>query len=76
MPPSSADTPGEDMLEAAAEAVTAAQKALQAARRDLRTAVVASRQAGESVQRIARRTGLDPIEVRNILAVPPPPAAS
>jgi hypothetical protein len=76
MPASSADTPGQDMLEAAAAAVTAAEGALQAARRDLRTAVVASRHAGESIQHIARRTGLDPMVVRNILAVPPPPAAS
>ncbi|MGW3635982.1 hypothetical protein ACWD7F_38820 [Streptomyces sp. NPDC005122] len=76
MPASSADTPADGMLEAAAAAVTAAEKALQAARRDLRKAVVASRQAGETVQHISRRTGLDPVVVRNILAVPPPPAAS
>ncbi|MCX4579053.1 hypothetical protein ABT215_12245 [Streptomyces sp900105755] len=55
--------------------MTAAQEVLQAARRDLRAAIVASRQAGETVQQIAGRTGLDPVVVRNILAVPPPAAS-
>ncbi|MDQ1005575.1 DNA-directed RNA polymerase specialized sigma24 family protein [Streptomyces sp. V4I23] len=58
-------------LEAAAGAVTAAQQALQAARRDLAAAILAARHNGESVQRIATRTGLDAMTVRNILAVTP-----
>ncbi|MFF5029808.1 hypothetical protein ACFY2J_37120 [Streptomyces collinus] len=55
----------------AAAAVTAAQQALQTARRDLTAAIHAARHAGQSVSRIAARTGLDPVTVRNILAVTP-----
>ncbi len=33
--------------------------------------VIAARWAGDSIQRIADRTGLDPVAVRNILAVTP-----
>ncbi|MFB7601216.1 hypothetical protein [Streptomyces sp. NPDC056160] len=58
-------------LEMAAAAVTAAQQALQAARRDLSAAIHTARHAGRSVQHIAARTGLDPVTVRNILAVTP-----
>ncbi|MFI8008226.1 hypothetical protein [Streptomyces sp. NPDC086010] len=65
-------------LETAAAAVTAAQQALQRARRDLSAAIHAARHAGQSVSRIAARTGLDPVTVRNILAVTPakPPDSS
>ncbi|MFJ2478444.1 hypothetical protein ACIOWI_36915 [Streptomyces sp. NPDC087659] len=58
-------------LETAAAVVMAAQQALQTARRDLAAAIVAARRAGELVQRIAARTGLDPVTVRNILSVTP-----
>ncbi|MET8788363.1 hypothetical protein [Streptomyces sp. NPDC004589] len=78
MTPSSAPKPPPDgtSLEDVAAGVTAAQKALYAARRDLAAAINAARQAGETVQRIAQRTGLDTVTVRNILAVaqaPPDP---
>ncbi|MEU4134506.1 hypothetical protein [Streptomyces wuyuanensis] len=49
----------------------AAQQALQTARRDLAAAILAARRAGEPVQRIAARTGLDVVTVRNILSVTP-----
>ncbi|MGW0165946.1 hypothetical protein ACWDWT_12210 [Streptomyces sp. NPDC003343] len=55
-------------------AVTAAQEVVHAARRDLAAAINTARQAGEPVQRIAQRTGLDAVAVRNILAVAPAPA--
>ncbi|MER7820739.1 hypothetical protein [Streptomyces sp. NPDC096153] len=75
MPPSSTRTAKDDSsLEAAAEAVTAAQQALQTARRDLAAAILAARRAGEPVQRIAARTGLDVVTVRNILSVTPTPS--
>ncbi|MGW8358893.1 hypothetical protein [Streptomyces wedmorensis] len=65
-------------LESAAAAVTLAQRALAAARRDLSAAVHQARRAGQSVRVIAERTGLDTMAVRNILAVPPatPPGSS
>ncbi|KUJ54386.1 hypothetical protein ADL25_06030 [Streptomyces sp. NRRL F-5122] len=52
----------------------AAQEVLHAARRDLAAAINTARQAGEPIQRIAQRTGLDAVTVRNILAVAPAPA--
>ncbi len=58
-------------LEAAAAAVIAAQQALHTARRDLTAAIWAARRAGEPVRRIAERTGLDIMTIRNILSVPP-----
>ncbi|MGW1046767.1 hypothetical protein [Streptomyces sp. NPDC002547] len=58
-------------LEDAAAAVAAAQEALHAARRDLAAAINTARRAGEPVPRIAQRTGLDAVTVRNILAVAP-----
>ncbi|MEV6841567.1 hypothetical protein AB0N17_45280 [Streptomyces sp. NPDC051133] len=67
--PSPANNAGD--LETAAAAVTAAQQALQTARRGLSAAIHAAREAGETVQNIAACTGQDPVTVRNILAVPP-----
>ncbi|MFD3535991.1 hypothetical protein [Streptomyces sp. NPDC058661] len=61
-------TPG---LEAAAAAVTAAQRALAQARRELSAAVHDARRGGEPVRAIAERTGLDAMTIRNILAVSP-----
>ncbi|MFE5302270.1 hypothetical protein [Streptomyces sp. NPDC056632] len=58
-------------LESAAAAVTAAQQALNTARRHLTAAIWETRRAGEPVRRIAERTGLDVMTIRNILAVPP-----
>ncbi|MEW2426216.1 hypothetical protein AB0911_37695 [Streptomyces nigra] len=63
--------PDDGDLENVAAAVTAAQQALQSARRDLSVAIHAARHAGRSVQHIAACTGLDPFTVRNILAVTP-----
>ncbi|WP_220296807.1 hypothetical protein [Streptomyces sp. MBT84] len=63
----------EDAAVAVAVAVTAAQEVVHAARRDLVAAINTSRQAGEPIQRIAQRTGLDAVAVRNILAVAPAP---
>ncbi|MGW7674319.1 hypothetical protein ACWGJX_45910 [Streptomyces sp. NPDC054775] len=58
-PPSARKPPPDDTsLEDAAAGVTAAQEALRAARRELGAAIKAARQAGETVQRIAQRTGL------------------
>lgn len=71
MPSSTRPADDDGRLEAAAAAVTEAQQALQAARRDLAAAILAARQAGETVQRIAARTGLDAMTVRNILSVSP-----
>ncbi|MFD5065785.1 hypothetical protein, partial [Streptomyces sp. NPDC058394] len=48
-----------------------AQQALHTTRRDLTAAIWAARRAGEPVRRIAERTGLDIMTIRNILAVPP-----
>ncbi|MEU0664092.1 hypothetical protein [Streptomyces lavendulocolor] len=71
--PTPAASPADDTgdLEMAAAAVTAAQQELQTARRELTAAIHAARHAGRSVQHIAARTGLDPVTVRNILAVTP-----
>ncbi|MFC8015163.1 hypothetical protein [Streptomyces cinereoruber] len=68
--PSPGGMPG---LEAAAAAVTAAQRALTRARKELSAAIHEARQSGESVRDIAARTGLDAMTVRNILAIPPAP---
>ncbi|MFC8014153.1 hypothetical protein [Streptomyces cinereoruber] len=72
--PYSSRSSAEDVLdlEAAAAAVTAAQRALEAARRELSAAIRAARRDGEPVRAIAQRTGLHPTMVLNTLAVPPP----
>lgn len=70
LPPDSSPD-GTAGLEAAAASVTAAQRALAQARRDLSTAIHQARRAGQPVRVIAARTGLDTMAVRNILAVPP-----
>jgi hypothetical protein len=57
----------DDALERAVAAVNAAQDALYAARRDLSAAIVAARLGGQSVPRIAERTGLDRTTIRNAL---------
>ncbi|MET7391816.1 hypothetical protein ACFYPT_41825 [Streptomyces sp. NPDC005529] len=64
----------ENKLQAASTALTAAQQAVSAARRDLGKTIVAAREAGYSIPLIARHTGLDNLVVRNILAVTPPAA--
>ncbi|MGW2207174.1 hypothetical protein [Streptomyces sp. NPDC001774] len=63
---------GTTELETAAAAVTTAQHALHTARRELSAAVRAARRDGQPVHRIAERTGLDAMAVRNILAIPSP----
>ncbi|MFE0654637.1 hypothetical protein ACFVZH_39660 [Streptomyces sp. NPDC059534] len=57
-----------EVLERAAADVAAVQRALRAARRALSDAVVAARQQGEPEWRVAERSGLDPVTIRNILA--------
>ncbi|MFJ8159272.1 hypothetical protein, partial [Streptomyces sp. NPDC094468] len=69
-------SPDDTSLEDAVSAVTAAEEALREARRNLTAAITAARQAGESIPRIAHRTGMDAVTVRNILAVTAVPAQS
>ncbi|MFF3403043.1 hypothetical protein ACFYW6_31650 [Streptomyces sp. NPDC002659] len=61
-------TDGDNSLEAAAQALAAAQDALHVARRNLSAAVVTAYRAGVSVARIAERTGKDIVDIRNALA--------
>ncbi|MFI9824570.1 hypothetical protein ACIHFC_29575 [Streptomyces sp. NPDC052013] len=68
--PSPPPADGTGDVETAAAAVTAAQRALHTARHDLAAAIHAARHAGQPVHRIAAHAGLDPVAVRNILAVP------
>lgn len=58
----------EDPLEAAVQALRDAQEALHTARRNLSEATANAYANGESVDRIAERTGRTTIEVWNTLA--------
>ncbi len=58
-----------ESLEEAARAVVDAQEALHAARRNLSGAMLAAYADGESVSRIAERTGRSTTDVWNVLAV-------
>ncbi|MFI8294179.1 hypothetical protein ACIGBL_34230 [Streptomyces sp. NPDC085614] len=58
----------ENALEAAVAALRDAQAAVYAARRAVTAAMVAAYLGGETVARIAKRTGYEVIEVRNVLA--------
>ncbi|MFE9139486.1 hypothetical protein [Streptomyces sp. NPDC007355] len=57
-----------EVLERAAAYAAAAQRALRTACRALSDAVVAAWQQGEPEWRVAERSGLDPVTIRNILA--------
>ncbi|MEU5431588.1 hypothetical protein AB0H73_39150 [Streptomyces olivoreticuli] len=61
-------TSEENVLEAAAAELAAAQEALLAARRNLTMVIVAAYRDGVPAARIARQAGLSVTEVRNILA--------
>ncbi|WKK27302.1 hypothetical protein QZH56_17945 [Streptomyces olivoreticuli] len=61
-------TSEENVLEAAAAELAAAQEALVAARRNLTMVIVAACRDGVPAARIAGRAGLSVTEVRNILA--------
>ncbi|QCX82865.1 hypothetical protein C9F11_46585 (plasmid) [Streptomyces sp. YIM 121038] len=61
-------TSGEQGLEAAVEALRAAQDAVVVARRNMTAAIVAAYRGGEPVARIAQRTGSDVTEIRNVLS--------
>ncbi|GAA3597923.1 hypothetical protein [Streptomyces osmaniensis] len=61
-------TSEEQGLETAAAALREAQAAVHAARRSLTVAIVTAYQAGESAARIAERTGMGIVEIRNLLA--------
>lgn len=61
-------TSEEKALETAAAALRGAQAAVHAARRSLTVAIVTAYQAGESAARIAERTGMSIVEIRNLLA--------
>ncbi|MEU6325514.1 hypothetical protein [Streptomyces sp. NPDC047009] len=58
----------ENSLETAATTLREAQAAVHVARRRLTAAIVTAYQTGESVTRIAERTGTSIIEIRNLLA--------
>lgn len=62
------DDDNDASLESAAAALAAAQEAVHAARRDLSRAVTAAYRAGIPAARIAERTGMDTVSVRNLLA--------
>ncbi|WP_331751473.1 hypothetical protein OG215_39840 (plasmid) [Streptomyces globisporus] len=62
-------TTGNESLEAAAQALRDAQEALHAARRYLSEATLDAYADGESVSRIAERTGRTSTDVWNVLAV-------
>lgn len=60
-------TSEDNTLETTARALHDAQEAVHAARRNLTAAIVAAYQNGEPAAQIARRTGRDVIEIRNLL---------
>ncbi|MET8214175.1 hypothetical protein ABZT51_52085 [Streptomyces sp. NPDC005373] len=61
-------TSQENTLETAAAALNDAQEAVHTARRNLTAAIVTAYRAKEPVARIAERTGMNIIEIRNLLA--------
>lgn len=61
-------TSEENTLETAVAALHAAQEAVHTARRGLTAAIVNVYRAGEPVARIAERTGMSVIEIRNLLS--------
>ncbi|MGW1617107.1 hypothetical protein ACWCQZ_48765 [Streptomyces sp. NPDC002285] len=58
----------ENTLETATAALHAAQEAVHTARRGLTAAIVNAYKAGEPVARIAERTRMSVVEIRNLLA--------
>ncbi|MGW1616757.1 hypothetical protein ACWCQZ_46705 [Streptomyces sp. NPDC002285] len=58
----------EKTLETAAAALHAAQEAVHTARRGLTAAIVNAYKVGEPVARIAERTHMSVVEIRNLLA--------
>lgn len=62
-------TGDEGVLERAVAELRAAQAAVIEARRSLTAVIVAERRAGVPVVDLAARTGMSPIDIRNLLEV-------